>query len=376
MDTKHPDDEQSSRATSDSEPNGADPVSQQSPAEKALTRRRFVYRSGQWLAGAAAIGLGGPLGADTKPRETSPETPLEPPHDTPPVPTAVLGRTGAKVSILGLGTALLGEQNRKRPELPKLIDVFSEAIDRGVTYVDTARIYGRAEEALRTVLAKRRKKVFLATKVWAETAAEAEASLAESLKTMAVDHVDCLHLHSNGDKDTDKVLGEGGAWDYLLKAKKEGKCRFVGITGHSRPARFVRMLETDTVDVMMVVLNFVDSNVYGFDKTVLPVAKKHKTGVMAMKVYGGIQGGFRHYGARTAHPAQMEAEHHERSIAYVKSLEGVAGMVIGVHSLEQLRQNIERVVNTKPLDPNALEATRKLGEAIAKGWTPRFGPVA
>ncbi|HVR76497.1 MAG TPA: aldo/keto reductase [Planctomycetota bacterium] len=344
--------------------------------EKGLTRREFVRGGGVLVAGA--LGFAGPL----LPHGTSrlagaEESAGEKPRGGPgAMPRQVLGKTGAEVSILGLGTALLGHQNNNKPEIPKLIGVFSEAVDRGINYVDTARIYGGAEEALRTVLKTRRDKVFLVTKVWANTAAEAEKSFHASLQQLEVEAVDVLHLHSAGDKEIDKVLGPGGSWEFLQKAKKEGKTRFVGITGHSRPANFVRILETGTVDVLMAAMNFVDRHVYGFEEKVLPVARKHKTGVMAMKVYGGVKGGFSNYGSRTPFPSQMKAEHHERSIAYVKSLEGVTGMVIGAHSREQLLENIERVLAAKPLSKEDFVKLCEEGKKLAPEWEARFGPVA
>jgi hypothetical protein len=279
------------------------------------------------------------------------------------------------VSVIGLGTALLGHQNHNKPEISKLVKVFTEAVELGINYVDTGRIYGGAEEALKAVLAGRRDKVFLVTKAWANTAAEAEKSFHESLGTLGVEAVDVLHLHSAGDKDIDKVLGPGGSWEFLERAKTEGKCRFIGITGHSRPANFVRLLETGRVDCMMVAMNFVDRHIYGFEEKVLPVAQKHKTGVMAMKVYGGVNGGFQNYGAPTAQPSQLKAEHHLQSIRYLKSLPGITGMVIGAHSSEQLRENVKRVLEAKPLAKDELEALIVRGKEIAQGWSPRFGPV-
>ena len=337
-----------------------------------VTRRDFVRQSGL-LAAGAAIGIGTTAGGRQPLAAGGEEKPAK--VETPPIPRSVLGRTGVEVSILGFGTALLGHQNSNQPEVPKLINVFSEALDRGINYLDTARIYGRAEEALKEVLRTRREKTFLVTKVWANTSEEAEKSFHESLERLGVSSVDVLHLHSAGDKEIDKVLGPGGSWEFLAKAKKDGKTRFVGITGHSRPANFVRLLETDQVDVMMVAMNFVDRFIYGFEEKVLPVARKHKTGVMAMKVYGGVQGGFPNYGSKTPHPSQMKGEHHVRSIAYVKALEGVTGMVIGAHTLEQLHENIRRVVETKPLGKEDFEKLCEEGKAVAAGWTPRFGPA-
>lgn len=344
---------------------------------RSLSRREFVR--GGALAAGAALGLLG-AGRDARAAEDAPPEAPKPPAGTEavraaPIPKAVLGRTGVEVSILGLGTALLGHQNNNRPEIPKLVRVFAAAIDRGVTYVDTARIYGGAEEALKEVLATRRDKVFLATKVWAETWDEAEKSFHESLATMGVEHVDVLHLHHAGGKDIDKVLGEKGSWEFIQKAKKDGKARFTGITGHARTPLFVRMLETGSVDVMMVAMNFVDRHVYGFEEKVLPEARKQKTGVMAMKVYGGVRGGFKNYPAKTPHPAQLDAAHHRRSIAYVKSLEGVTGMVIGVHDMEQLEENIARVLETKPLSKEEFARVSEEGKAMARDWEPRFGPA-
>lgn len=326
-----------------------------------MTRRDFVRDSTLAIAGTA-LGLSAThLGAaDPVPG---------------PIPRAVLGRTGVEVGIVGLGTALLGHQNNNKPEIAKLVRVFSEAIELGLTYIDTARIYGGAEEALRTVLKGQRDKVFLATKVWANTAAEAEKSFHESLATLGVESVDVLHLHSAGDKDIDKVLGPEGAWEFLEKAKKGGKCRFLGITGHSRPANFVRLLETDRVDCLMVAMNFVDRHIYGFEEKVLPVAIQHKTGVMAMKVYGGVHGGFQNYGSPTPQPAQLKRELHMQSIRYVKSLPGVTGMVIGAHTAEQVRENIQRVLEARPLAREELDRLIAQGKEIATGWSPRFGPV-
>lgn len=335
----------------------------------AITRRAFVRGGG--LA-AAGLAVGARLRGDDLPGKPAGGQGDE----TPPIPRAVLGRTGLEVSILGLGTALLGHQNNNQPEVPKLISVFSEAIERGINYIDTARIYGRAEEALKKSLAGRRDKVILVSKVWANTAEEVQKSLDESLRTLGVDSVDILHLHSAGDKDMDRVLGPGGALEALEKAKAAGKTRFLGMTGHSRPANFLRMIETGKVDVLMVAMNFVDRHIYGFEEKVLPAAVKGKIGVMAMKVYGGVKGGFQSYGAPRPLPSQLPQEHHLRSIAYARTLEGVTGLVIGAHSSEQLRENIRRVVAAKPLSREEFLKLCEEGKAIASGWTPRFGPVA
>ena len=336
----------------------------ESPTPNFQTRRAFV-RAGGALIAAGMVGAHTFVRADEKPSASTP------------LPKRVLGKTGAEVTILGLGTAPMGHRNSNNPDLPPLVEVFSEAIDRGINYIDTARIYGRSEEALAQVLASRRDKIFLVTKVWAETAAEAEEKLTLSLSTLKLKSVDLVHLHSTGDKNIDKVLAKGGAWEFLRSARKSGLTRFLGLSGHSRPANFVRMIEeAGDVDALLIAMNFVDRHVYGFEEKVLPVARKHKIGVMAMKIFGGIRGSFPNYGAKTPHPAQMDREFHEQSIRYALSLEGVTGMVIGVHDAKQVRENIDAVAKATPLPAAELAALVEKGKSLAPQWGPRFGPVA
>jgi hypothetical protein len=168
-----------------------------------------------------------------------------------PLPTRILGRTGARVTILGLGTAPVGEGPVDTPEAAR---IFGEVMDRGVNYIDTARIYGNAEEALGELVPSRRDRLFLVTKVWTDSGAKARESLEESLRKLKVDHVDLVHIHHIGDKNLEKVLAPDGVLAYLQREKQAGKLRFIGMTGHARPPRFLRMLETDAIDVVMPVM--------------------------------------------------------------------------------------------------------------------------
>lgn len=199
-----------------------------------------------------------------------------------PLPTRILGRTNQKVPILGLGTAPLGEGP---VGVEEGIKVFGEAIDRGLTYVDTARIYGNAEEILGHLIPKRRDKLFVVTKVSTDNAGRAEESLAESMRRLKTDHLDLVHIHSIGGKNLDRVLAKDGVLEYLLKQKESGRIRFVGISGHNRPGNFLRMIQTDQIDVLMCVMNYADRNIYDFESKVLPEAIKRNVGCIAMKVY-------------------------------------------------------------------------------------------
>jgi predicted aldo/keto reductase-like oxidoreductase len=290
-----------------------------------------------------------------------------------PLPTRALGRTGARVSILGLGTAPVGET---RIPVAEGARVYAEALDRGVTYVDTARVYGLAEEMLGEVLPKRRDRLFVATKVSADTAEGAQKHFEESLRLMKIDHVDLLHIHNVGSRNVDKVLGPGGALEYVLKMKESGKTRFVGITGHSKASHFRRILESGKIDVVQCVMNYADRNIYRFEETVLPPARKAGCGAIAMKVYVGIKGGFRNH-RNASVGCVTETARMPQAIAYALDLEGVSLALIGPFTVEQAAQNVEFVRKYKPLEAAERDELLAYGKELAKtlGDSPRYGPV-
>ncbi|HIE52271.1 MAG TPA: aldo/keto reductase, partial [Armatimonadetes bacterium] len=137
----------------------------------------------------------------------------------PGLPKRTLGRTKEKVTILGLGTAPVGEGPIG---LQEGLRIFQEAIELGVNYIDTARIYGNAEEILGHLVPQQRDRLFIATKVWADTREQAERSLTQSLRLMKLDYVDLVHIHSAGNRNLDKVLAPKGVLDYLLEQKERG----------------------------------------------------------------------------------------------------------------------------------------------------------
>jgi predicted aldo/keto reductase-like oxidoreductase len=321
-----------------------------------FTRREFLQRTAR--AGAAlAVAGAGVRGAQPGGSE---------------LPTRVLGRTGARVTILGLGTAPIGEA---RVEVAQAAKIFAEVIDRGVKYVDTARGYGIAEEALGQVLPTRRDKVFLVTKCWTDSGAQAQKSFEESLRTLKTDHVDLVHIHHIGGKDVDKVLAKDGILEYLLKQKEAGKTRFLGISGHARPPRFLKLLETDQIDVLMAVMNYADRHIYDFESQVLPECRKRNVGVVAMKVYAGIKGGFPNHtkgwvGCNT--PPELLP----KALAYALDLEGVSVANVGPFTMEQALQNVELARRYQPLtDPERAELLA-YGRQLARTLGSRYGPVA
>lgn len=320
-----------------------------------IDRRAFIKRAGYAGAGLALALIQQPLRAGTDEE----------------LPKHVLGRTKEKVTILGLGTAPVGEGP---VEIQEGIRIFSEAIDRGVNYIDTARIYGEAEEMLGHIIPKRRDKLFVVTKVSTDSAAKAEQSLNESLGRLKIDHIDLVHIHSIGGKNIDRVLASDGVLEFLLKQKEAGKIRFIGISGHNRPANFVRMIQTDQIDVLMCVMNHADRNIYDFEGKVLPEARKRNVGCVAMKVYAGIKGGFPNHGSGFIGCA-TEPERLPDAMAYALDLEGVSVAVVGPYTVEQAVQNVEFARKYKPLSQEQRASLMEYGRKLAESLGPRYGPV-
>jgi predicted aldo/keto reductase-like oxidoreductase len=320
----------------------------------AITRREFIKYS-------AGIGLSFAI-----------IRPPLPGAEGEPLPRRVLGRTGREVTILGLGTAPIGEGPVNTDEAER---IFSAVIDRGVNYVDTARIYGNAEEALGRIIPQRRDDLFLVTKIWAESAKDAEKSLEESLRRLKTDHVDLVHIHHIGGKNVERVQAEDGILPYLIGQKEAGKLKFIGMTGHARPPRFLDMLKTGKIDVVMCVMNYADRNTYGFENSVLPECRKQNVGVVAMKVYAGIRGGFPNHRSGYVGCATPD-ELLPQAMAYALDLDGVSSAIIGPYTMEQALQNITFASQYRPLPPEQRAELLAFGAKLAEKLGTRYGPVA
>ena len=194
----------------------------------------------------------------------------------------------------------------------------------------------------------------------------------ESLRTLKTDHVDLVHIHNIGNKNLDKVLAKDGILEYLLRQKEAGKTRFIGLSGHERPPHFVKMLETDQIDVVMNVMNYADRNIYDFEGTVLPECRKRNVGVVAMKVYAGIKGGFPNHrkgwmGCNT--PPEMLP----RALAYALDLDGVSVANVGPFTMEQAIRNVELARGYRPLTEAEREELLAYGRQLAPTLGPRYG---
>ncbi len=287
------------------------------------------------------------------------------------VPTRVLGKTGVRVPILGFGTAPTGVKR----SLKDGIAVFNKALDAGVTYMDTAPDfagYGKAQLQLGHVLKERREEVFVVTKLWEPRMDDALKLLASNLKELQTDRVDLVYAHSVGSDKMDPavVMGADGTMAALAKAKQEGLTRFVGISGHNRPDRFLKYLDAYEIDVMMNAVNFADQYTYGFEHNVWPVARRKNVGLVAMKVFGGMGAG------AGLSATTMPVRHLPLAFRYALSLPGITTAVIGMASGMEVQRNVAAVQSFQPITEAERQEAGRLGRQLAAKWGPHFGAVA
>lgn len=292
------------------------------------------------------------------------------------LPQRTLGKTGERVPVLGMGTGPTGMGMSD----PDAIDLINMGIDRGVTYIDTAPGYARAQEQLSHIVPHRRDEIFLVTKSPTSNGKEAIEQLETSLRTLGTDAVDLVYVHSLGNQNVDEVLGSDGALAGLREAQKRGLTRYVGFTAHNKPAWSQRILQEEDIDVVMLALNFADHHTYGFDRTVLPLAVEQNTGVAAMKVFGGATA--MKYETADDEEARPSAIHtvdsdfdHEQAMRWSLGLAGVSLAVVGMYSEQELERNIEWVQRFQPLSPAENADLLKVGAGIAKQWGAHYGDV-
>ncbi len=293
-----------------------------------------------------------------------------------PLPERMLGRIGRNIPLVGFGVAPLGSDNTTPEEATRILNF---GIDQGITYLDTAPVYGdpkskygNAEMKMKEVLKTRRDEVFLVTKANAgrQTRDGILEQIEESMERMGVSSLDLVHMHNLGDFDMETFFSKEGALAGLQAAQEQKLIRYLGVSGHIRPPRFTAVLDTGLFDLAMVSLNFADRFNYDFEGCVIPVAKKHNVAVVAMKVLGGsIEW---RYDAKT--PATLAA-YHEQAIRYALGLEGVSCAVIGFANEREILQALEVARQFKPLSEEEEAILLEKGEVLAKERGLYYGPV-
>lgn len=253
----------------------------------------------------------------------------------------VLGRTGEKVSAIGLGGFHIGVPRDPADG----IRIIRSAVDRGITFLDNCWDYNNGESERRMGLALRdgyREKVFLMTKFDGRTKASTARQVNESLQRLQTDRIDLIQFHENiRMEDPDRFFAPGGPLEALLEAKQAGKIRYIGFTGHKDPLVHLRMLEVSAAhnfhfDACQMPLNVMDAHFRSFEHQVIPKLVQDGIGVLGMKPMGA--GSILR--SRTATP--IECLHYALSLPTSVVITGCDRMAI-------LDQALEAMHTFKPL---------------------------
>ena len=286
------------------------------------------------------------------------------------LPQRTLGRTGAKISILGLGLGPLGIANYSPAEVEKIV---TAALDLwgGVVYLDVQPDYGDAEQNLAPLLLRRRQDIFIATKTWEQSESAVMASVQDSLRRLKVSRVDAVLLNNIGMFDFERLFRPKGALAGLKKAQKHGLVRYIGISGHMGTSALAQALESGEFDIVMPVVNFVDRHTYNFEEKVLPIAAKHNVGIVAMKVLGGAVSW--DYSTRSQR-ALLTGNDYQPAIHYALGVTGISTAVIGCKTVKEVQSAAKAARSYRPINGKRYAALMERGRDLAAQWGKHFGP--
>lgn len=292
-----------------------------------VTRRRFLLAMASSTA-MLGFGLGAASNADCQNYEGE-------------MPYRILGRTGEKVSLVGLGGYHIGIQ----PSESESIAIIRTAIDNGINFMDNSWDYnnGRSEERMGKALeGGYRDKVFLMTKVDGRDKQTAARQLDQSLKRLRTDRLDLWQFHEIiRMSDPERIFAPGGAIEAALAARQAGKIRYIGFTGHKSPRIHLKMLQAAreqdfSFDTVMFPLNVMDAHYESFQKRVLPVALDQGLGVLSMKPLGG------HYILKSHTVGAVECLHYAMN-------QPTSVVITGCDSSQVLNQALKAARTFKPL---------------------------
>jgi predicted aldo/keto reductase-like oxidoreductase len=273
------------------------------------------------------------------------------------IPKRTFGRTGAKLTVVGQGGARLALLRTKEQARAHV----RYAYELGVNYFDCAHSYweGHSEETYGEALADVRKHVFLTTKSSKRTRKDAETELDLSLRRLRTDYVDLWQMHGIGEKEEVKrIFGPGGAIEAFEAAKKTGKCRFFGFTGHHDPHVHVEMLKAyDKWDSILMPLHPADPAYLSFEKIALPAAVERGIAIQGMKNFGNA--------------FLLRVMSVEECLRYVLTLP-IHATAVGCSTSGHWDDDVRIAQTFKPLAPAEMEQLRK---AVHGGIGGATGPA-
>ncbi len=286
-----------------------------------VDRRVFLKTA---AAGTLSAALGGVAGNSAKAVEAAGAIPMR-----------TLGKTGLRVTMIGLGGYHAGLPEKEEDSTA----IIHRALDLGINFFDNADCYqeGRAEERMGKALEGRRNKIYLMTKVDQRDAKGSREQLEKTLRRLRTDYLDVWQFHGVGNMgDLDKIFGPGGAMETAEQARKEGKVRFIGVTGHLDPAVHFEALQRYAFDTIQMPVNVVDPHFRSFRRTVVDEAVKRNAGVIAMKTLS--------FGNVLSKGVAKVAE----ALPWVWS-QPVSVLVSGCDTLERLEYNVYLAKTFKPM---------------------------
>ena len=285
---------------------------------------------------------------------------------TPAIPVRTLGRTGERVSALGLGGWHLGQ-----PTLPETesVQIVRAAVDAGITFLDNSWDYNDGASEIRMGKALQdgyRERVFLMTKIDGQTRKAAAEQIEESMRRLQTDVLDLLQFHEViRMEDPARIFGPGGALEAAVEAREQGRVRYIGFTGHKGPMVHLRMLETAAsagfrLDTVQMPLNVMDAHFDSFEKRVLPVLLTEKIGVLGMKPLGDRQV----LESKTVTPIE--------GLQYALNLP-TSVVITGCDSMEILEQAIRAATTFRPMTRDKIDALlARTADAARHGHFERY----
>jgi aryl-alcohol dehydrogenase-like predicted oxidoreductase len=280
-----------------------------------------------------------------------------------------LGRTGLQIPVLGLGTAPSGH----RPER-EAVAFYHQCIDAGLTHLDTGPQvggFGNAQAWLGQVLSWRRNEVFVATRCCEPDGEKALKQLKQNLADLRIEQADLVYVQSLGNDEMapERIYARGGVCEALETARRDGLTRWLGVSGHHRPGRFLQALEEWDFDVMLNAVNLVTRHIYDFERQVWPAAAAKGVALLAMKVFGGVRDS-----ARSAKGAHLPDALKPAGLRYALGLPGVSGAIVGLYDEAELRQTLDWVRALAPLDGEEMAALEGPALSLATEWREPYGP--
>ena len=225
--------------------------------------------------------------------------------------------------------------------------VLLRALERGINFFDSARAYTDSEEKMGRALHARRDGIYLASKALSRSADGMRRELETSLRNLRTGMIDLYQVHSVGSlEELERILAPGGAYEALARAKEEGKIRWIGVTGHSRPVLF-KAVETELFDTVQLPFNPIENE---WEEDVLPAARKAGMGTIGMKPVAG--GAIRNVGA---------------SIRFSLT-RGIDVSIPGMDSVSQVDQNASIGEDLRPPTGDELAALQEEKEL----WGDKF----